>query len=180
MKNVHENTITLSVFNTKYSFWAAVITILLLLPAVILFIKFLDVKYTTNQTQLIILCLSLIFGFLIIIMKTTMQKIDIIKENNIHFIKYDNGQTFTLSNDINYNIYNYNSRKAFMLRISDGKETKFLLSPDINLKPEVEVFFKDFTKKKNTADITALAFPIIMAVAYFIISIVFVLFIHKH
>lgn len=179
MKNMNKNKITISVFNTKYSFFAAIITILFLLPAVILLIKFLDLKYTTNQTQLIIFCLCIIFGFLIIVMKSTMQKIDIIKEGNRHFIKYKNGETFILSNDINYNIYNYNSRKAFMLRVSDGKETKFLLSPDMNLKSEVEVFFNDFTKKKNTKDYTALVFPIIMCVAYFVISIVFVLFIHK-
>lgn len=87
MKNMNKNKITIAVFNTKYSFFAAIITILFLLPAVILLIKFLDLKYTTNQTQLIIFCLCIIFGFLIIVMKSTMQKIDIIKEGNRHFIK---------------------------------------------------------------------------------------------
>ncbi|MCA6068465.1 hypothetical protein JI747_014865 [Chryseobacterium sp. RG1] len=175
-----ENKITISVFNTKYSFWATIITILFLLPSVILFIKFLDVRYTTNQTKLIIVCLSLIFGFLIVVMKTTMRKIDIIKTDHNCFIKYNNGETFLLSDDINYNIYNYNSRKAFMLRILDGKTTKFLLSLDMNLKPEVEVFFNDFIKKKNKKDFIALAFPILMCFAYFIISVVFVLFIPKY
>lgn len=177
---MNKNKITISVFNTKYSFFAAIITILFLLPAVILLIKFLDVKYTNNQTQLIIFCLCVIFGFLIIVMKSTIQKIEIIKDENKHFIKYKNGETSILSHDINYNIYNYNSTKAFMLRISNEKETKFLLSPDMNLKSEFEVFFSDFTKKKNVKDYTALIFPIIMCIAYFVISIVFVLFIHKY
>ncbi|MGI9652048.1 hypothetical protein [Chryseobacterium sp. RLHN22] len=174
-----KDTITISVFNTKYSLWAAIITIFFLLPATILFIKFLDIKYTTNQTQLIILCLCLIFGFLIIVMKSTMQKIDILKEDNNLLVKYDSGEKLLLSQNLNYNIYNYNSRKAFMIRISDGETTKFFLSPDINLKPEVEILFNGYIKKKNTKDFNALAFPIIMCFAYFIISVVFVLFIPK-
>lgn len=41
-------------------------------------------------------------------------------------------------------------------------------------------FFNDFKKKKNSKDYAALAFPILMVVAYFVIIIVFVLFIHKY
>jgi len=174
---MNNNIITISVFNTKYSFWAAIITILFLLPSVILLIKSLNIRYTTNQTQLIILCLCLIFGFLIIVMKSTMQKVDIYKTDNKYFIKYNNGETFLLSDQMTYNIYNYNSRKAFMLRISDGEMTKFLLSPDMSIKPEVESFFKNFIKKKNKKDFGALAFPIIMCFAYFLISVIFTLFI---
>ena len=62
-------------------------------------------------------------------------------------MKYKNGKRFILSNDVNYNIYNHNSRKAFILRISDGKETKFLSSPDMDLKFEVEFFLRILQKK---------------------------------
>ncbi|SFT90645.1 hypothetical protein SAMN05421857_4042 [Chryseobacterium formosense] len=139
---MNNDTITISVFNTKYSFWATIFTILFLLPSVILLIKYLNIRYTSNQTHLIILCLCLIFGFLIVVMKSTMQKVDIYKTDTNYFIKYHNGKTFLLSDQMVYNIYDYYSRKAFMLRISDEKLTKFLLSPDMSIKPEIEFFLR--------------------------------------
>lgn len=172
-----KNEITLSAFNSKYTFWATLITIFILFPLAILLIKVLHIRYTVNQTQLIIALLSIVFGFLIIVMKSTMQKISFIKSDNKFYLKDDKGNEVPLPDNTTYNIYNYNSRKAFMLRVTTQTGTRFFLSPDMDMKANIEGFFAKFLKKTSNKDFYAKAFPILICFAYVVISIVFVLFI---
>ncbi|RXM50187.1 MULTISPECIES: hypothetical protein [unclassified Chryseobacterium] len=172
-----KNEVTLSTFNSKYTFWATLITIFILFPIAILLIKTLDIKYTVNQTQLIIAVLSIVFGFLIIVMKSTMQKISFIKSENNFYLKDDKGNEVHLPDNTTYNIYNYNSRKAFMLRVTTQSGTRYFLSPDMNMKPNIEVFFGQFLKKASSKDFYVKAFPIVICFAYVIISIVLVLYV---
>ena len=76
---IKEKSIIMNSFNCNKTFWASLLTVLVLYPIAVLLIKYLNIQYTANQTQLIILCLSLIFGFLIITMKSTIQKIHFFK-----------------------------------------------------------------------------------------------------
>ncbi|WP_336960789.1 hypothetical protein [Chryseobacterium contaminans] len=172
-----KNEVTLSTFNSKYTFWATLITIFILFPIAILLIKTLHIKYTVNQTQLIIAVLSIVFGFLIIVMKSTMQKISFIKSENKFYLKDDKGNEVHLPDNTTYNIYNYNSRKAFMLRVTTQTGTKYFLSPDMNMKSTIEGFFGNFFKKTSSKDFYVKAFPIVICFAYVIISIVLVLYI---
>ncbi|MBP2619645.1 hypothetical protein [Chryseobacterium jejuense] len=172
-----KNEVTLSTFNSKYTFWATLITIFILFPIAILLIKTLHIKYTVNQTQLIIAVLSIVFGFLIIVMKSTMQKISFIKSENSFYLKDDKGNEVHLPDNTTYNIYNYNSRKAFMLRVTTQSGTKYFLSPDMNMKSNIEGFFGKFLKKTSSKDFYVKAFPIVICFAYVIISIVLVLYV---
>lgn len=169
--------ITLSAFHSKYTFGASLITMFILFPISIVFIKAIDVKYTVNQTQLIIAVLSLVFGFLIVVMKSTMQKISFIKSEDQFYLKDEKENEVPLPNSTTYNIYNYNSRKAFMLRITTQAGTKYFLSPDMNIKSDIEDFFAKFSKKPNRKDFYIKAYPYLICCAYVIISIVLVLFI---
>ncbi|MEI2273494.1 hypothetical protein OHD16_15200 [Sphingobacterium sp. ML3W] len=172
-----KNEITLSAFHGKYTFGASLITIFILFPISIIFIKAIDVKYTVNQTQLIIVILSLVFGFLIVVMKSTMQKILFVKSEDQFYLKDEKGNEVHLPDNTTYNIYNYNSRKAFMLRITTQAGTKYFLSPDMNMKSDIEDFFAKFPQKPNRKDFYIKAYPYLICCVYFIISIVLVLFI---
>jgi len=78
MKNKEIN---IDSFNVKYSFWASIFTVFILFPIALLILKLINIKNTVSQTQLIILLLSITFGFLIIIMKSTMKKVYFIKSH---------------------------------------------------------------------------------------------------
>lgn len=171
-----KNEITLSTFHSKYTFSASLITILILYPISLVFIKAVDVKYTVNQTQLIIALLSLVFGFLIVVMKSTIQKISFIKTGDQFYLKDGKGNEVHLSDNTTYNIYNYNSRKAFMLRVTTQAGTKYFLSPDMSMKSDIEDFFATFPKKPNKNDFYIKAYPYLICFAYVIVSIVLVLF----
>ncbi|WP_343560677.1 hypothetical protein [Sphingobacterium sp.] len=171
-----KNEITLSAFHSKYTFGASLITIFILFPISIVFIKAVDVKYTVNQTQLIIAVLSLAFGFLIIVMKSTMQKISFIKTEDQFYLKDEKGNEVHLYDNTTYNIYNYNSRKAFMLRVTTQTATKYFLSPDMSIKSDIEDFFAKFPKKPNRKDFYIKAYPYLICFAYVAISIVLALF----
>lgn len=164
-------------FNCKYTFWASFITVLIFFPLVIVFIKYLNIQYTVNQTQLIIMMLCLIFGFLIVVMKSTKQKIKFIKSAGKQFISVDKNDLSELSPEISYSIYNYNSRKAFMLRINIDCKSRFYLFSDMTVKSEVEIFFSKYKQKDSFEDFLAKSYSIFLCLAYFIITIVFVLFI---
>lgn len=172
---MNKNVITLSVFNSQYTFLAALITIFFVFPVAVLFIKFLEVTYAISQPRLIIAVLSLVFGFLIIVMKSIMRKISFIKSDDKFYWKDDKGKGIHLVEGTTYNIYNYNSRKAFMIRVSTCTETKYFLSPDMNVKSDIESFFANFLKKPSCKDFYIKAFPIVMCFAYVIISLVLVL-----
>ena len=138
---MESNHLAIESFNCKYTFWASLGTMLIFYPLVIIFIKYLNIQYTVNQTQLIILLLCLIFGLLIIVMKSSMQKVKFIIFEGEQFISVEKNDLIKLSPETTYNIYNYNSRKVFMLRINSDNKSKFYLFPDMALKHEVELFF---------------------------------------
>ncbi|QIH35491.1 hypothetical protein [Sphingobacterium sp. DR205] len=173
---MNKNEITIATFNSKYTFWAALTTIFVLYPIAIVLIKAWYVRTTVNQTQLIIAVLSIVFGFLIIVMKSTMRKITFTVCENKFYLKDDKGDKVHLPDDTTYNMYNYNSRKAFMLRVTTQAGTRYFLSPDMNMKSSVEIFFEKFSKEPSCKDIFAKGLPIIICFAYVIISIVLVLF----
>lgn len=154
-----------------------IITIFILFPFAILLIKTLHIKYTVSQTQFIIVILSLVFGILIMVMKSTIQKISFIKLEDKVYLKDEKGKEICLPDNTTYNIYNYNSRKAFMLRITTQAETKYFLSSDINMKPSIEIFFAQFLRKPATKDLYIKAFPNLICFAYIMISIVCVLYV---
>lgn len=164
-------------FNVKYSFWASIFTVFILFPIALLILKLINIKNTVSQTQLIILLLSITFGFLIIIMKSTMKKVYFIKSHDKILIKEENNIEIKLDDSFNYNLYNYNSRKAFMIRISDKNKSYFYLSPNMDLKNDIEAFFSESNKNKNIMDFYAKLFSIILCLAYFIISVVFIVFV---
>lgn len=174
---VKEKSIIINSFNCNKTFWASLLTVLVLYPSVILLIKYLNIQYTVNQTQLIIFCLSLIFGFLIITMKSTIQEVQFIKIFENLTIKVDEGENQILSNDFTYNIYNFLSRKAFMIRITDNNKTYYYLSSEMNMKSDVEFYFSAYAKKKSSKDFWAKSFAIALCIAYVITTIVFVIFI---
>jgi len=146
---MNKNEITLSIFNSKYTFWASLITIFILFPFSIVFIKAIGVKYTVNLTQLIIAVLSVVFGLLIIVMKSTMQIISFMKSGDKFYMKDSSGNEIDLPTNTTYNIYNYNSKKAFMLRITTQTGTHYCLSPDINMKSSIADFFCKVSKKNE-------------------------------
>lgn len=153
---MNKNEITLSVFNSKYTVAATLITVFILFPAAIIWIKF----YTVNQTWLIITVLSIVFGFLIIVMKSAMQKITFAQSGNQFYWKDDKGNNVRLEGDTTYNIYNYHSRKAFMLRGTTHTETRYFLSPDMKMKPDIEDLFTRFSKKPSAKDFIVKLFPL--------------------
>ncbi|MFK8267184.1 hypothetical protein [Capnocytophaga cynodegmi] len=169
--------IAMDSFNVKYSFWASIITIFIIFPMALLVLKWVNIKNTVSQTQLIILLLSMTFGFLIIVMKSTMKKVYFIKSDENILIKDKHHTEIKLDKNFNYNLYNYNSKKAFMIRISDQNKSYFYLSPNMDLKSDVENFFPASNKKKIRMDFYAQYFPIILCLVYFIISVLFVIFI---
>lgn len=134
---IKEKSIIINSFNCNKTFWASLLTVLVLYPSVILLIKYLNIQYTVNHTQLIIFCLSLIFGFLFITMKSTIQEVQFIKIFENLTIKVDEGENHILSNDLTYNIYNCLSRKAFMIRITDNNKTYYYLYSEMNIKSDV-------------------------------------------
>lgn len=172
-----EKCLIINSFNCNKTFWASLLTVLVMYPSAILLIKNLNIQYTVNQTQLIILCLSLIFGFLIIIMKSTIQKIHFFKTSDNLSIQVDEGENQILSKDLTYNIYNFLSRKAFMIRVTDNNKTHYYLSAEINIKSDVALYFSNYTKKKSIKDFWAKSFAIGLCVAYVIITVAFVIFI---
>ena len=174
---IKEKSIIMNSFNCNKTFWASLLTVLVLYPIAVLLIKYLNIQYTANQTQLIILCLSLIFGFLIITMKSTIQKIHFFKTFENLTIRVDEVENQILSNDLTYNIYNFLSRKAFMIRITDINKTHYYLSSEMNLKSDTEFYFSNYAKKDSSKDFWAKSFAIGLCIAYVIITIVFVLFI---
>ncbi|AEK24150.1 Hypothetical protein Ccan_20340 [Capnocytophaga canimorsus Cc5] len=90
-------------FNVKYSFWASIITIFILFPMALLVLKSGNIKNTASQTQLIILLLSMTFGFLIIVMKSTMKKVYFIKSDENILIKDKHHTEIKLDKNFNYN-----------------------------------------------------------------------------
>ncbi|ATA88497.1 hypothetical protein CGC58_01340 [Capnocytophaga stomatis] len=147
--------IAMDSFNVKYSFWASIITIFILFPMALLVLKWGNIKNTGSQTQLIILLLSMTFGFLIVIMKSTMKKVYFIKSDENILIKDKHHTEIKLDKNFNYNLYNYNSKKAFMIRISDENKSYFYLSPNMHLKSDIEAFFPASNKKKIRMDFYA-------------------------
>lgn len=160
-------------FNVKYSFWASIFTIFILFPIVLSILKLMNIKNTVSQTQFIILLLSVIFGFLIIIMKSTMKKVYFIKSDKNIVIKEENNIEINLDEKFHYNLYYYNSRKVFMIRISDKNKSYFYLSPNMGLKDDIEAFFPESNKHKNEMDFYVRIFPIVLCLAYLILSVVF-------
>ncbi len=172
---MNKNEITLSVFNSKYIFWTVLFTVFILYPLAVLLIKGMHIRYTVNQTQFIIVVLSLVFSFLIIVMKSTMRKISFIRSGDKFYLKDSKGKDVLLTDNITYHIYNYNSRKVFMLRIATEIEINWFLTPDMHMKVNIEDFFSNFLKKPSSKDFYVLVFPIVFCLAYTIISIVLVL-----
>lgn len=135
-------------FDVRYSFWASIITIFILFPMALLVLKWLNITNTVSQTQLIILLLSMTFGFLIVIMKSTMKKVYFIKSDENILIKDEHHTEIKLDKNFNYNLYNYNSKKSFMIRISDENKSYFYLSPNMHLKNDIEAFFLRQIRRK--------------------------------
>lgn len=123
--------------------------------------------------QLIILLLSLTFGFLIMVMKSTMREVCFMKCGNGIFIKDGESLKVKLDDAFSYNLYDCNSRKAFMIRISSKDKSYFYLSPNMSLKSEVEDFFGESNRRKNGVDFCVKAFPLALCFVYFLISIAF-------
>lgn len=144
---VKEKSIIMNSFNCNKTFWASLLTVLGLYPVAVLSIKNLNIQYTVNQTQLIILCLSLIFAFLIITMKSTIQIIHFFKTFENLTIKVDEGENQILSNDLTYNIYNFLSRKAFMIELQIIIKYTIIYLLKMNIKSDVEFYFSDYAKK---------------------------------
>lgn len=99
------------------------------------------------------------------------------KSGDKFYMKDSSGNEIDLPTNTTYNIYNYNSKKAFMLRITTQTGTHYCLSPDINMKSSIADFFAKFQKKTNRKDTYVRAYPYVICFAYVIISIVFGLFI---
>lgn len=162
-------------FDVKYSFWASAFTICMLFPIALSILKWINIEDTVSQTRFIILLLSIIFGFLIIVMKSTMKKVCFLKSDENIVIRDGNNIEVKLGKQFNYNLYQYNSRKVFMIRISDKHKSYFYLSPDMHLKNDVEAFFPESNKHQNHWDFYAQIFPPVLCLAYFMMSVVFII-----
>ncbi|PJK01567.1 hypothetical protein CO611_00235 [Lysobacteraceae bacterium NML03-0222] len=168
-----EKEIEIDSFDVKYSLWASIFAVFILFPIALSILKLLDVKNAVGQTQLIIFLLSMVFGFLIAVMKITVRKVCFMRRGNDLFIKDGKNIEFKLGDVFNYNLYDYNSRKAFMVRVSSRGKSYFYLSPNMNLKGEVEYFFGKSNMDRRSVDFFAKAFPLALCFAYFSISIAF-------
>lgn len=168
-----EKEIEIDSFDVKCSLWASIFAVFILFPIALSMLKLLDVKNAVSQTQLIIFLLSMVFGFLIAVMKGTVRKVRFMRRGNDLFIKDGKNIEFKLDDVFNYNLYDYNSRKAFMVRVSSRGKSYFYLSPNMNLKGEVEYFFGKSNMDRRSVDFFAKAFPLALCFAYFSISIAF-------
>ncbi|MDO4693558.1 MAG: hypothetical protein Q4A62_02890 [Eikenella sp.] len=162
-------------FNVKYSFWASIFTVFILFPTALSIFKLMNIDNTASQTRFIILLLSIIFGFLIIVMKSTMKEVCLIKYGENILIKDGNNIEIKLDEKFHYNLYHYHSRKVFMIRILDKNKSYFYLSPDTDLKNDMEAFLPESNKHKNSLDFYAQIFPLVLCLAYFILSVVFII-----
>lgn len=102
-----------------------------------------------------------------------MKKVYFIKSDKNIVIKEENNIEINLDEKFHYNLYHYNSRKVFMMRVSDKNKSYFYLSPNMGLKDDIEAFFPESNKHKNGMDFYVQIFPIVLCLAYLILSIVF-------
>ena len=104
-------------------------------------------------------------------MESTKYKIFIIEDKKI----LDKNLTISLDYIKSYNIYNYNSRKAFMLRITLlNNKNKFYLIPEMDKKNMMEQFFKTCSKRHLISDTYLKLYPILLCVVYIIFSLIFI------